>query len=51
MFVEDIEEVVCMLFSDLFDAKIVHHQGEPYGSPFMSEKTWCVLHSVVPVYL
>ncbi len=40
-----------MLFTDVFDAKIVHNQGEPYGSPFMSEEAWRVLHFVVPMYL
>ncbi len=51
MLVEDVEEVVCVLFPNAFDSKIVHDQGEPYGSPFMSEEAWRVLHFVVPMYL
>ena len=40
-----------MLFSNVFDAKIVDTEGEADGTPFVGPKTWSELALLVAVFV
>ena len=41
------QEVLGVLFSFIFDYKVVNYKSESYGAPFVCEQTRCVLGFMV----
>ena len=51
VFLEHRHEMICVLFTHVFDAKVVNTERETDGAPFVGPKTWCELALLVSVFV
>ena len=51
IFLEHRHEMICVLFTHVFDAKVVDTEGETDGAPFVGPETWCERALLVAVFV